>query len=281
MGGVRIVTDSACDLSEAETAAYGIEVVPLTIRFGSEEYTDRVELSVEDFYRKMAETSQLPETAAPSPGAFEQAFRRQAEAGADTVVCINISSELSATMQSAQNAARALEGEIDVRVIDSRSITGGLGTEVLEAAKAAAGGASADEVVARVEDLRSRTRVFGALDTLDNLKKGGRIGGAQAMIGSMLSIKPIIDISTGKVEEASKQRTRKRSQQWLYDKLLAEGEISHLRVLHGEAPDIDEFVSLIAPTFAPGSYEVGKIGAVIGTHGGPRVLGITYVVGGD
>src|SRR3546814_7433192 len=123
----------------------------------------------------------LPDPAAPAPGKFEAAFLRQAAAGAVAVCCINLSSGLSATMQSAQNAARALEGELDVRVVDSRSITSGLGTQVLLAAEAAEGGASADEVVALVEDLARRTHVVGALDTLDNLKKGGRIGGAQAL----------------------------------------------------------------------------------------------------
>ncbi len=127
MAGVRIVTDSASDLSVDDATTYGIEVVPLTIRFGSEEFVDREQLSVSDFYRRMAASSALPETAAPSPGAFEEAFRKAAADGADAVVCINLSSELSATMQSAQNAAKAVAGDIDVRVIDSKSITAGLG----------------------------------------------------------------------------------------------------------------------------------------------------------
>ena len=208
---VRIVTDSSCDLTDDEVAAHGIEVVPLTIRFGDEEFEDRTDLTVEAFYEKLAAASVLPETAAPAPGKFEAAFRRQAAAGADAVVCINLSSGLSATMQSAQNAAAAVEDDLDVRVVDSRSITSGLGTQVLLAAEAAAAGASADEVVALVEELVARTHVFGALDTLDNLKKGGRIGGAQALLGSLLSIKPIVDISTGKVEEAGKARTRRKA----------------------------------------------------------------------
>src|SRR5690606_202171 len=127
----------------------GIEVVPLSIRFGSDEYTDGVDLTVSQFYDKLASSTDLPETAAPSPRAFEAAFRRQAEAGADAVVCINLSAGLSATLQSAQNAAGTIDG-LDVRVVDSRSITSGLGTQVTLAAEAAAGGASADEVVALV-----------------------------------------------------------------------------------------------------------------------------------
>lgn len=274
---VRIVTDSSCDLTDAQVASLGIEVVPLSIRFGSEELEDRTELSVEGFYDRLAKSAELPETAAPAPGKFEAAFRRQAEAGADAVVCINLSAGLSATMQSAQNAARALEGELDVRVIDSRSITSGLGTQVVLAAEAAASGASADEVVALVEGLVGRTHVFGALDTLDNLKKGGRIGGAQALLGSLLSIKPILDLSSGVVEEAGKARTRRKALEVLRDKVAAAGAVEHLSVTHGFAPDVEDMLDLLAPLFPREEIRVGHIGPVIGTHGGPRVMGITWL----
>jgi len=277
MPGVRIVTDSSCDLTDAEVGAHGIEVVPLSIRFGSDEYEDRTELSVEDFYEKLAASTDLPETAAPAPGKFEAAFRRQQDAGADAVVCINLSSDLSATMQSAQNAAKATEGSLDVRVVDSRSITSGLGTQVLLAAQAGASGASADEVVALVEGLARRTHVVGALDTLDNLKKGGRIGGAQALLGSLLSIKPIVDISTGKVEEAGKARTRRKALEVLRDKVAEAGAIEHLCVTHGFAPEVDDVLDMLAPLYARDQIRVGHIGPVIGTHGGPRIVGVTWL----
>jgi DegV family protein with EDD domain len=274
---VRIVTDSSSDLTDAQVTAHGIEVVPLTIRFGDEELEDRTELSVERFYEKLAASSVLPETAAPAPGKFEAAFRRQAEAGADAVVCINLSAGLSATMQSAQNAARALEGELDVRVLDSRSITSGLGTQVVLAAEAAASGASADDVVSLVEDLARRTHVVGALDTLDNLKKGGRIGNAQALLGSLLSIKPIVDISTGTVEEAGKARTRRKALEVLRDKVRDAGAVEHLKVTHGFAPDVEDMLDLLDPVYSRDRIQVGHIGPVIGTHGGPRVMGVTWV----
>ena len=274
---VRIVTDSSCDLTDEEVAKHGVEVVPLTIRFGDDEYEDRSELSVQDFYGKLADASVLPETAAPAPGKFEAAFRRQQEAGADAVVCINLSAELSATMQSAQNAAKALEGSLDVRAVDSRSITAGLGTQVLLAAEAAASGASADDVVALVEGLAARTHVFGALDTLDNLKKGGRIGGAQALAGSILSIKPLLDISSGKVEEAGKPRTRKKALAALRDQVAGAGAVEHLCVYHGLAPDLEEMLTLLDPIVPRDQIRVGVIGPVIGTHGGPRVMGVTWV----
>jgi DegV family protein with EDD domain len=277
MSNVRIVTDSACDLGGDETTSLGISVVPLSIRFGDQEFVDREQLSVEDFYRHMAQSRDLPETAAPSPGAFQEAFRKAASEGAEAIVCINLSSELSATMQSAQNAAQSLSGEVDVRVVDSKSITGGLGTQVLEAAKAARGGASADEVVALVEDLAGRTQIYGALDTLENLEKGGRIGRAQKLLGSMLSIKPLIHISDGAVEEAGKQRTRRKALEWLRTTLFDEGDVEHLTVCHGEAPDLEEFLDLLAPRYPRDQIRITKIGAVIGTHGGPRVIGFCYV----
>ncbi len=277
MAAVRIVTDSACDLPEDVTDRLAIEVVPLTIRFGDEELTDRSELSTEDFYAKLAESKDLPETAAPSPGAFEQAFRKAAGDGADAVVCINLSSQLSATMASAQNAAKALAGEVDVRVVDSRSITAGLGTQVMLAARAGADGRSADEVVDLVEDLAGRTRIVGVLDTLEYLKKGGRVGGARALLGTMLDIKPLIDISSGQVEEAGKQRTRKRAMAWLRDELFKQERVEHLTVCNGGATDVDTFLEMLAPRYTRDDLRISTIGAVIGTHGGPRVLGLAWL----
>ena len=193
------------------------------------------------------------------------------------MVCINLSGGLSATVQSARTAAKALEGEIDVRVIDSLSLTGGLGTMVLDAANAAAGGADADAVVQLVESMIGRTEIYGALDTLENLKKGGRIGSAKALLGSMLSVKPIIRIVDGTVEEAGKQRTRRRALEFLRDKLFEEPVVEELSVLHGEAPDIDDFLDMISSRYPRESIRLGKIGAVIGTHGGPGVIGMCYL----
>ena len=277
MTGVHIVTDSSCDLTEIETTTNSIVVVPLSIRFGDEEFIDREELSADAFYAKMASTGLLPETAAPSPGRFEQAFRGAAAVGASAVVCINLSGELSATAQSARNAATAVAGDIDVRVIDSRSLTGGLGTMVLEAAAAARNGADVDAVVALVESMIPRTEIYGGLDTLENLKKGGRIGSAKALLGSMLSVKPIIRITDGAVEEAGKQRTRKRALEWMRDQLFAEGTVEKLSILHGQAPDIDVFLDMISERYPREQIRLGTIGAVIGTHGGPGVIGMCYL----
>lgn len=273
---VRIVTDSACDLRGDEVDALGIEVVPLSIRFGNDEFVDREELSVEEFYRRLVESDTLPETSAPSPGRFAEAFQRQFDSGASAVVCLDLSAALSATMQSAVTAADSFDGR--VHVIDSASITAGLGTMAIEAARLGVDGAGVDDVIALIEDMKPRTRVFGALDTLDNLKKGGRIGGAQAMIGSMLSIKPLLDLSSGEVVEAGRQRTRRKALAWLRDTIKSHGEIEHLSVMHGEAPDIDDFLAMVGEFTDLAQVRVEKIGPVIGTHGGPRVMGCAFQV---
>ncbi|HEV7758070.1 MAG TPA: DegV family protein [Acidimicrobiales bacterium] len=274
---VRIVTDSSCDLEAAEASELGVEIVPLSIRFGTDEYTDRVDLAVEDFYAKMAASDELPETSAPSPGAFEAAFRRQLDAGADAIVCINLSSGLSATMQAAENAATAIKDDVTVHVVDSQSITAGLGTMVRTAARAAADGADAETIIAAVQDLVPRSQVIGTLDTLENLKKGGRVGGAKAVLGSLLSIKPLIHFEDGVVAEAGKARTRRKALEWVRDQIFERSEVEHLVVIHSMAPDVDDLLDLLAPRYDRDKIAVTTIGAVIGTHGGARMLGATWV----
>ena len=275
---VRIVTDSACDLSDAELVEWGIGMVPLSIRFGDEEFVDRTELSTDEFYRRLGESEHLPETSAPAPGAFAAMFNQMASEGATAVVCINLSEALSATIQSARTAATSDDVEIDVRVVNSKSVTGGLGSIVLACAKAGRDGASVDDVVALAEDMSGRTRVYATLDTLENLKKGGRIGGAQAAFGAMLSIKPLLDLSTGEVVAAGKQRTRKRSLAWVKEQLANAGEVENLAILHANATDYDEFMATLADIPSVATARTNIIGAVIGTHGGPGIIGITYQI---
>jgi DegV family protein with EDD domain len=274
---VRIVTDSACDLPEAVCADLGVAVVPLTIRFGEREFVDRKELSVDAFWRELAASSVLPETAAPSVGAFEETFRRLGDEGADGIVCINLSARLSATMQSAQVAAKAFDGEIPIEIIDSQSASMGIGNLVLHAARRARAGASVDEIVAEVESRRAREHVYATLDTLEYLRKGGRIGGAQALLGSMLSIKPVIEVVDGAVEPAGRVRTRSKALKFLVDQVPAGGNIESLSVLHANAPDLDEFLSMLRPLVPDAEVTVGIIGPVIGVHTGPRVMGIAWI----
>ena len=275
---IRIVTDSGSDLSDEEISNLGILIVPLSIRFGEEELIDRIELGADEFYDRMNNSEDVPQTAAPSPGAFIAAFEECFEQGAETVICINMSGELSATIQAAETAARELAGK-DIHIFDSKSVTSGLGTMVLEAAKASQENHSVDEILKLVDDLRSKTHVYAAIDTLENLKKGGRIGNAQALLGSMLSIKPLIDVSSGIVEEAGRQRTRKKSLLWLRDKLAEfDGNIENLVVMHARAEDLDEFLKTLESSIDQTEMRVSALGPVVASHGGPGVIGISFTL---
>lgn len=277
MAGVRVVTDTACDLPDATLTELGVGLVPLRIRFGEEELIDRTELSTKEFWARCSETDGLPSTAAPSPGQFQEAFEAMRSDGAESVVCVNLSSKLSATIESARQAARGLEGSFPVSVVDSLSVTLGQGLVVITAAEKAAAGASMEEVVAAAEDAVDRMKLYGAIDTLENLKKGGRIGGARALLGSMLAIKPVIEVRDGVVEEESKQRTRSKSLRYLADKVRDAGPISRLAVFSADAPDLDVFLGLLEG-IRPGSDTlVGEVGPVIGTHAGPGAIGVAWI----
>jgi len=273
---VRVVTDSACDLPTEVYEQLGIEVVPLTIRFGNREYVDRKELTTEAFWQQLETADVLPETAAPSVGAFEESFRALHDDGADGIVCINLSARLSATMQSAQLAAKALDGLCPIEVIDSENASMGIGNLVLHAARRAAAGADVETITKEVVDRRSRQRLFATLDTLEYLKKGGRIGGARALLGSMLSIKPIIAVVDGAVEEAGKVRTRSKALQFVIDR-IPEGNVESMCVLHSAPPDLDHFIELVQPKVPGAEMIVGHIGPVVGVHVGPGALGITWI----
>jgi len=272
---VRIVSDSACDLPPALCEELGIEIVPLTIRFGADELVDRVELTTAGFWERLTRTTVLPETAAPSVGAFESTFRDLHAQGADAIVCINLSSRMSATMQSAQIAAKSLDGECPVVVIDSQSASMGIGMLVLQAARLAQDGAGLDTIVAAIEDARERSRVLFTLDTLEYLRKGGRIGGAQALLGSMLSIKPVITVKEGAVEPVSKVRTRSKALRYVVDH-VKERPVESLYVLHAQAADVGDFVAMLEPIVADAQIVVAEIGPVVGVHTGPGTIGATW-----
>jgi DegV family protein with EDD domain len=277
---VKIVTDSSCDLPEELVTQHGIDVVPLTIRFGAEELVDRVDLSPAEFWARCSTSAELPSTAAPAPGAFEEVFRRAAEAGAEGVMCVVLSSKLSATGESAQAAARAVADVIPVKVVDSLSVSLGHGMMAVQGARRAEAGGTLDEIVAMAEDMARRTKIFATLDTLEYLKRGGRIGAAQALLGSILSIKPCIEVVDGKVEPGPKQRTRSRSLQWLADQVGAQKGVENLAILHGDAPDVDTLRGLLRAHFPSEEIVVGQLGAVVGAHTGPRTIGVAFQTAG-
>lgn len=275
--GIRVVTDSACDLSQELADELAIEIVPLTIRFGTDELVDRKELSTAEFWARLGTTDVLPETAAPAAGAFEEAFRRIANEGADGIMCVNLSSRLSATMQAAQLAAQEVASEVPVRVVDSELVSMGLGNLCVSAAQLGRENASLDDVVADTIDRRDRTRLYGTLDTLEFLKKGGRVGNARALLGSMLAIKPIVEVRDGEVQEGGKVRTRSKALQFLVER-VKEGPVENVSVLQGACSDTDRLLDALDPIVPRERILVGEIGPVIGTHAGPGVIGVTFQV---
>lgn len=277
MAAIRVVTDSASDIAPDIAEAKGIRVVPLSIRFGDEELVDQVELSAKEFWDRVLTGPHMPETAAPSPGAFQQAFVEAADDGAEGVLCVNLSSGISATYQAARTAAAAVADRIPVTVIDSSTITMGIGLLALAAAELAARGATLDALGAEIEDMKGRTTVYGVIDTLEYLRRGGRIGGAQRLIGSMLSIKPVIEVRDGVVEVESKQRTRVRSLEYLAAKVRDAGPLASLAVVNGAATDIDVLLSMVADVHDPSDTLVGTLGPVVGAHAGPGTIGVCMV----
>ena len=276
MTSVHIVTDSSCDLPDNLITEMNIKIVPLKIRFGDTEFVDRVELTTEQFWEKCQASDELPSTAAPSPGAFVEEFQNAANEGATGVVAIILSGELSATIEAAQQAAQLVKDEIEVRVIDSRTVTLGLGSVVMGAASAANSGANIEEVAAIASDSVNRTQVHAALDTLENLRKGGRIGAAGSLLGSMLSIKPLIEVRNGVVEPAGKQRTRGKALSYLVGVVEQNADqIEQIFVTHAACDDVDSFLEQVRSVVSV-EVLVGEVGPVVGAHAGIGTIGVAF-----
>ena len=276
MTSVHIVTDSSCDLPDNLISEMNIKIVPLKIRFGDTEFVDRVELTTDQFWEKCQASDELPSTAAPSPGAFVEEFQNAANEGATGVVAIILSGELSATIEAAQQAAQLVKDEIEVRVIDSRTVTLGLGSVVMGAASAANSGANIEEVAAIATDSVNRTQVHAALDTLENLRKGGRIGAAGSLLGSMLSIKPLIEVRNGVVEPAGKQRTRGKALSYLVGVVEQNADqIEQIFVTHAACDDVDSFLEQVRSVVSV-EVLVGEVGPVVGAHAGIGTIGVAF-----
>lgn len=273
---IRIVTDSSCDLPDEVVARHRLTVVPLTIRFGDEELVDREELSKDEFWERLTGGEALPETAAPSVGRFLEAFGRLSTEGADGVLVICLSSEVSATHQAAVLAAEGYAGGIPVRVVDSRLVSAALGLVVVEAAEAAAAGATIAETEQIAREAAANSNLLATLDTLEFLKRGGRIGAAAAFFGSLLDLKPLIAFAGGVVAPAGRVRTRRKAVAAILDHVSGMADqIQSLSVIHSDPDDLETFQQALAELY-PGDTMVARLGPVVGTHAGPGVVGVAY-----
>jgi len=273
---IQIVTDSTCDLPEAIVAEYGITVVPLYINFGDQSYLDGVELSRQEFYERLPDYESPPTTAVPGPEVYRQAYERLADEGATEVLSIHISISLSAVVDVARLAAKETEA-VPVTVFDSRQLSLGTGFLVLSAAKAAAEGRSMDEIIPRLEEQVTRTHVFAALDTLEFLRRSGRMNRVMAGLGTVLQIKPLLRMYDGN-PTAERVRTRERATQRLISLLSELVPLEQVALVHTHAPDRAEALQQRVQHLLPEGETLSvEVTSVIGAHIGPGAAGFACV----
>ena len=277
---IRIVTDSTSDLSPQRAAELGVEVVPLAVHFGEETFRDGVDITKEEFYNRLAQVDTLPTTSQVPPETFIQVFQRLTEGG-DQVLGLFISGAMSGTNQSA-NIARGIVDEANIAIVETGTVTFGLGLLVETACRLRDQGFSLSELEQKLTQLAGRVRLLAVVDTLKYLKMGGRISGATAVVGGILGITPIITIQDGLVVSVGKTRGRKAGFQFI-DKWLQEKEApdTSLPVTfgHSNAPQVmEECMAYFGPKLAGADLLPSDIGAVVGTHVGPGAGGLAFFV---
>ncbi|MHB8718041.1 MAG: DegV family protein [Candidatus Dormibacteria bacterium] len=272
---VRIVTDSTSDISPADAARLGVDVVPLTVRFGEETFLDGVDITPDAFYARLATAPLSPSTSQPTPQRFAEIYQRHVDAG-ETVVSVHISEKLSGTLQSAVLAARDFAPGV-IHTVDSMSVSAGLAFLVRAALFDVAEGCDAATVVARMTERRRRVTVYVLLDTLTYLQRGGRIGRAQGMVGGILKVKPLLRIA-GEVHPQARVRSRQQGIDRMLELVRGAGHVDQLAAFHCGAP---ELLDLVVPALREMHPEVepmtGELGAVVGTYSGPGGIGVAHL----
>jgi fatty acid kinase fatty acid binding subunit len=273
---IQVVTDSTADIPEEMAAELGITIVPSYVVFGTKTYRDGVELTKEQFYEKLVMAREVPKTAAPPPAAYEEVYRRLSSES-DGIISIHLTANLSGLYSVASVAAKGVS-DIPIVVINSEQITMGYGWMAVAAAEAARRGGTLEQIAALVEEMKGRSRVLAVLDTLDFLYRGGRVGWVQAMIGTLMRIKPIVEIWRGEVRLLERARTHARSLARLVDRIQALGPLERAIVLHANAPDEAERLADQLQAIAPyWKRLVCQAGITIASHAGPGAVGIACV----
>ncbi len=272
---VKVVTDSASDLSPEVYQSLGITVIPLKVRFGERVYEDGVDLSNEEFYHMLDTSPAFPQTSAQAPGVFADTYHRLSQE-ADGIISIHIAANLSATLDSARMGAE--KAEVPLKLIDSQSASMGLGLLAVIAAALARDGASLEEIEAELNSAIPNTVVYGLFDTLQYLHRGGRIGRAQAYLGSLLRIKPVLAIRQGHILPVRKTRTRSQGFEALRQLTFSEGDPKYLSVMQSSsATDASGLKSMLTEEFPGDEIVSARIGPAIGTHVGPRAVGVSVI----
>ena len=267
---VRVLVDSTADIPPDRARALGITVVPLSVHFGDEIFRDGIDLDGPGFYRKLVKSSALPTTSTPPPGLFEETYRSLIRDGATGVIALHIGSELSATYSNSVTAAERISAEtgVPIAVFDSRQVSAGIGIPAEILAREANNGASLDQLKAHAESLIARMRLVAVLDTLEFLKRGGRVGGARAFLGTLLSVKPILEVKDSRVVAVEQPRTFARAKERLGQLVAALGPLEAVGIAKSDDA-VGEQLLAVTRTFWRGDVEMFPLGAVIGTHAGP------------
>ena len=275
---IKIVTDSASDMPVELADSLGIEVVPVNVIFGPEQFKDGVELSADDFYERLIDGEHHPTTSAPSIGEVVQIYEKLGQ-DADGIVSIHVSSKLSATYGVAEQAAAQASVDCPIKVIDSLQASQGVAMSVIAAAKVANSGAGLDAVVSTAMSTVERSQCFVLLDTLEFLQRGGRIGKARALIGTLLRIKPMIIVREGEVDTLGKARTYSKGVEFLKNTAEGFGDADEISVIYSTEKEVAEQLARSLSDLLPEGKEpfIARIGPGVGTHGGPRSVGVALL----
>jgi len=274
---VRVVTDSVSDLPPQVAQELGITVVPINVRFGTEVYRDGVDLTTEQFYERLKNSHTLPLTSVPTPAAYAEVYNKLAEE-TDEILVVTVSAKLSGTYEVASQSVGLLKRDCRVEVLDSRCAVMAQGFITITAARTAQAGAGLDEVLATARRNMSRVDFRGAFDTLEYLKRGGRIGKAQALLGSMLKVNPIIALREGEVFPIGRERSRAKAVEHLYNFAMSYARVEGVAVEY--AADVEEAERLISRLSAKFPKEIiyrSRLSPAIGTHTGPGLLVVTVL----
>lgn len=272
---LAIVTDSVSDISPKIAKELKITVVPLTVIFGTDQFLDGVELSNSEFFQKLETDPNHPSTSQPSPEAFVKTYEKLLKKGFE-ILSVHVSAKLSGTINSAEQAIKSLDTN-KIKIVDTGTASMAQGLVAMSAARAAKNAKSLDELADMAETTAKKTNVYVAMDTMEFLKRGGRIGKARAMLGSILNIKPIITTDNGEIVPHSRARTIKKAISSMINDMGDKNQIVEVAVLHSTTPDLakDVLTQIDAQNLNnPGT--ITEIGPVVGTHAGPGCLAIAY-----
>ena len=277
MPAVKVVTDSASDIPPTMAKELGITIVPCSVHFGWRTYRDGVDLSSDEFFAELAKSPVLPTTSQPSVGLFEEAYRRLTKE-TEQIISIHLPEKLSATINSARLAAQALS-EVEIAIVDSGQVSMSQGWLAIIAARAARQGKSLADIVALVRDAIPRLRLVAMLDTLEYIRRGGRIGRVAAMLGTLLKVKPLVQFLNGEALPLENARTRRGALRRLAEIAADMAPFEELAIMHANAPAVaQELAGMLAHLHPLERIVVSQVGAILGTHVGPGAVGICCVL---